>query len=331
MSKDTIPSYSATAASNTDVGGVGIAGTNAISNADDALREIMSHLKEMSAGTNPVEDTMTFADPADLTKRVRLDAGGVTAGQTRVLASPDYNGTIATLAGTETLTNKTLASPAFTTGATVTATNDGATGATLTTTHVSASPAANDAVAIWYANGRDSAGNSQEYGEIVALIVDPTSTSEDGAWDFYTTIAGTGAQRLRIGAGLAMAGATGGDPGAGKINATEVQVNGVSLGTAAPDYGAGNAALSYGGVGTYVLGYIDNTGITDSTTYAGSIIEPAGIAGSSAFTVTDDGENTSNAITKGGSALSGTWRAMGRANNDSGSTRDRVTLFLRTV
>lgn len=94
MAKDTIPSYSATASSNTDVGGVGIVGTNAISNADDALREIMSHLKEMSAGTNPVEDTMTFGDPADLTKRYRFDAGSVTAGQTRVYTVPDANGTM---------------------------------------------------------------------------------------------------------------------------------------------------------------------------------------------------------------------------------------------
>jgi len=94
MAKDTIPSYSATAASNTDVGGVGIAGTNAISNADDAFREIMSHLKEASAGTSPVEDTWTFGDPADLTKRFRFDGGSVTAGQTRVLTVPDANITL---------------------------------------------------------------------------------------------------------------------------------------------------------------------------------------------------------------------------------------------
>lgn len=111
MAKDKITDYSATAADNTDVGGVGIQGTNAISNIDNAAREIMSHLKETSAGTFPVEDTWTFGDPADLTKRVRLDAGGVTAGQTRVLTAPNFDGTIATLAGTETLTNKTLTSP----------------------------------------------------------------------------------------------------------------------------------------------------------------------------------------------------------------------------
>jgi hypothetical protein len=99
--------------------------------------------------------------------------------------------------------------------------------------------------------------------------------------------------------------------------------------TAAIDYGAGNAALAYGGIGTYVMGYISNNGVTENTNYAGSSIEPAGVAnGNSTTAIADDAEGTPF-YTKGGSALSGTWRAMGRANNDSGSARDRVTLFLR--
>lgn len=114
MAKDKLTDYDATAASNTDVGGINIQGSAAISNGDNALREVMSHLAETNAGTYPVADTWTFGDPADLTKRARIDAGGVTAGQTRVLTAPDFNGTIATLAGTETLTNKTLTTPTLT-------------------------------------------------------------------------------------------------------------------------------------------------------------------------------------------------------------------------
>lgn len=95
MPKDKITEYSATNASNTDVGGTGILGTNFASNMDNAIREVMTHLKEMSTGTFPLEDTFTVGDPADLTKRVRLDAGLVTAGQTRVLQAPDVSGTLA--------------------------------------------------------------------------------------------------------------------------------------------------------------------------------------------------------------------------------------------
>lgn len=94
MAKDKITDYSATNASNSDVGGIGILGTNTISNFDNAVREVMTHLAEVNAGTYPLADTFTLADPADLTKKVRIDAGNVTAGQTRVLSMPDQNVTI---------------------------------------------------------------------------------------------------------------------------------------------------------------------------------------------------------------------------------------------
>lgn len=43
------------------------------------------------------DDELVFADPADNTKRVRLDAGGVSSSQTRVLTSPNASGTLAIL------------------------------------------------------------------------------------------------------------------------------------------------------------------------------------------------------------------------------------------
>jgi hypothetical protein len=54
------------------------------------------------------DSTTTIVDQADATKAIRFEASGVTAGQTRVLTAPDFDGTLATRAGTETLTNKTL-------------------------------------------------------------------------------------------------------------------------------------------------------------------------------------------------------------------------------
>lgn len=59
-------------------------------------------------------DTLTFHDNGDSTKKARLEISGVTAGQTRVLTVPNFDGTLATLAGTETFTNKTLTAPTVT-------------------------------------------------------------------------------------------------------------------------------------------------------------------------------------------------------------------------
>jgi hypothetical protein len=55
----------------------------------------------------------------------------------------------------------------------------------------STSPAANDILGRVTFNGRDSAGNKQEYASIEAVIVDPTSTSEDASLDTYVVVAGT--------------------------------------------------------------------------------------------------------------------------------------------
>ena len=97
---------------------------------------------------------------------------------------------------------------------------------------------------------------------------------------------------------------------------------------AAVDFGAGNAALAYGAIGTYVFGYSDGvTGRTDGSTYAGSTIEPAGFGASGS--IVDDALDTSIGLTKGGSALSGTWRLMGRASDTTGSGRMRASLYLR--
>ena len=51
---------------------------------------------------------VTITDGTDLTKKVDFNVSGVTTANTRVLTIPDFDGTIATLTGTETLTGKTI-------------------------------------------------------------------------------------------------------------------------------------------------------------------------------------------------------------------------------
>lgn len=51
MPKNSIPEYSATAGSNTDVGGIDIDENNDPGNINDAIREVMSHLKDVDTGT----------------------------------------------------------------------------------------------------------------------------------------------------------------------------------------------------------------------------------------------------------------------------------------
>jgi hypothetical protein len=136
-------------------------------------------------------------------------------------------GTLATLTGTETLTNKTIDSLSALTSATVTSTDAGASvGPTLEVYRNSASPAASDSIGEVLFTGKDSADNKQAYANIYGSIIDPTSTSEDGAIVVQTVVAGTLAPRVGIGQGLYTANATGGDKGADTINATEFYKNG---------------------------------------------------------------------------------------------------------
>ena len=156
------------------------------------------------------------------------------------------------------------------------------------------------------ANGR-SLIQAANYATMFGLLKQAATDSATGVAERATTaeaVAGTDDERYVTPAGLAAA------------------LAGLSI-----NYGAGNAALGYGAVGTYVLGYMRAAGITDNSTYAGSSIEPAGV-GSGASALSDDSEAAAF-YQKGGAALSGTWRAMGRVNATGGSTWNRITLFLR--
>lgn len=82
------------------------------------------------------------------------------------------------------------------------------------------------------------------------------------------------------------------------------------------------ASIAYGAVGSFAYA-VRNGVILENTTYAGSELFPSGIYGA-AFPTADGA--TSTGLTRGATALTGTWRSLGRANQGGlpGST-----LFLR--
>lgn len=69
-----------------------------------------------NTNTVTVKDTLfTLQDNTDTTKQAKFELSGITTATTRTLTLPNANVTLASLTGTETLTNKTLTSPTINT------------------------------------------------------------------------------------------------------------------------------------------------------------------------------------------------------------------------
>jgi hypothetical protein len=69
-----------------------------------------------AAGLTVADNKFTVVGSSDATKKAVFEVDGFTTATTRTFTLPNFNGTLATLAGTETLTNKTLTSPTITGG-----------------------------------------------------------------------------------------------------------------------------------------------------------------------------------------------------------------------
>lgn len=98
MGNTKISEFSQTASSNTDLNSIDLGeGTMQPSDVNNFARELLKQLADMNAGAAAIQDTFTLSDPADDTKQVRIDAGSITTGNTRVLTAPDADATIAGL------------------------------------------------------------------------------------------------------------------------------------------------------------------------------------------------------------------------------------------
>lgn len=89
MAKDKLTDYSATNASNTDVGGVNIDEGMLPSAVNNALRELLTHLKEFSDGTSGI-DVLSLADD-DASAAMKLQAPASVTSDT-TLTLPDGDG-----------------------------------------------------------------------------------------------------------------------------------------------------------------------------------------------------------------------------------------------
>lgn len=83
----------------------------------------------------------------------------------------------------------------------------------------SASPAANDFLGQIQFNGRNDAAAKKAFATTYSVISNPVAGSETGLWVVQTVQTGVLANRLLVGLGAYMSGATGGDKGDGTFNA----------------------------------------------------------------------------------------------------------------
>ena len=90
MAKDKLTDYSATNASNTDVGGVNIDEGMLPSDVNNAIREVMTHLKDFSDGTSGVDVLNLQDDDASASIKIQAPAAVTT---TTTFTLPDGDGT----------------------------------------------------------------------------------------------------------------------------------------------------------------------------------------------------------------------------------------------
>lgn len=235
-----ITDLNVTDASNTSISGVSAQGTSAASNMDNLVRAIAGMLARMNAGTAPLADTFTLGDNADLTKRFRFEASGITAGQTRVVTIPDANITLVSQTSPAFLTSFSVSGTASGAMGTLTSTEAGASGGPgLELLRNSASPAVNDVLGYIDFGGRDSGGAAEVYARAYTFITSPTAAAESGVIVLQTVQAGTIDTRFSIGGGFYAAGVT--DPGAGNIAASNFYIGSVAMQATQADMETGSS------------------------------------------------------------------------------------------
>lgn len=197
-------------------------------------------------------------------------------------------------------------------GLTLESDDDGATAApSMVLDRNSASPATSDVLGKISLQGRDSGGNETEYAYIEGQIVTATDGAEDGQFRFSTVRSGTGSTRMVLGSGLQVGSPTGGDKGAGTINAAgSIYVNNSAVITAA------SFASQYATDAIYTGSSSSNTNFPVGETVM--MNNATGLTRNGTVSVRLH-ESNSGAYNQSGSGsiLSGTWRCRGVTEDGS--------------
>jgi hypothetical protein len=118
----------------------------------------------------------------------------------------------------------------FTADQTIRSTDAGATiGPRIILDRNSASPAASDLLGAVVFSGRNDAAETVNYGRIYGHLVDPADATEDGRLNIQTMVAGTITTNVVVQSGVYVGSATGGDKGAGTLNAVSLYEDGTAL------------------------------------------------------------------------------------------------------
>jgi hypothetical protein len=111
---DFIPIYSSVAAGTVAVNIQNLLGVATQVMATGDTQSVSNKTLDNTNVYAPKDTSFTLQNASSSTKRAQFLLSSITAGQTRIFTLPDYNGVLATRAGTETLTNKTLTTPTIT-------------------------------------------------------------------------------------------------------------------------------------------------------------------------------------------------------------------------